>query len=85
MYARIKELEAKLERLKEESVSRVDVLNELVSQVGWDDPPRAAALSEEAFAISQRLGYTKGIGQGNSNRAIQAYYQGDFKKAIQYG
>ncbi len=85
MFTRIKELETKLAQLKEESESRVDLLNELVSEVGWDDPPRATTLSEEAFAISQRLGYTKGIGRGTFNRAIQAYYQGDFKQAIQYG
>ncbi len=85
MFTRVKDLETKLGELKEESESRVDLLNELVSEVGWDDPPRAAALSEEAFAISQKLGYTKGIGRGIFNRAIHAYYVGDFKQAIEYG
>ena len=53
MLTRIKELEAKLDPLKEESETRVDLLNELVNQVGWDDPQRAAALSEGGSVLGR--------------------------------
>jgi signal transduction histidine kinase len=88
MNPRIKKLEDDLAALSEEeaqSTTKVDILNELVSEIGWDDPERAASLATQAYELSRKISYKKGIAQGILNQAIQAYYVSDFEIALARG
>ncbi len=88
MQVRIRELEERLAALDEaesSSEERVDLLNELFMEVGWDDPPRASALSAEAMELSKKLNYAKGIARGIFNQAIQEYFVGNYEASIARG
>ena len=88
MQARIRKIEEKLAALDEGksfSEERVDLLNELFMEVGWDDAARASALSAEAMALSTKLNYAKGIARGIYNQAIQEYFVGNYEASIARG
>jgi signal transduction histidine kinase len=88
MNPRTKKLEDDLAALREEefrSAVGVDLMNELVAEIGWDDPERAATLATEAYEISRKISYEKGIAQGIVNQAIHAYFLSDYELALARG
>lgn len=88
MQAWIKRIEERLAVLAAEDPEceeRVDLLNELFMEVGWDDSARAAALSAEAYELSKKLNYAKGLARGIYNQAIQEYFDGKYEAAIAGG
>ena len=86
MVDRIKKLEDKLLELGDiRSEERVDLLNELVMEIGWDDPRRSATLANEAFALAKELSYQRGIAYGTLHQAIQYYFLTHFEEALAKG
>jgi signal transduction histidine kinase len=88
MQDRLKKIENRLAALSEDGAvleERVDLLNELFMEVGWDDAQRAAALSAEALELSKKLNYAKGLARGIYNQAIQEYFVGNYEGAITRG
>lgn len=84
----VQELETKLAALPKEkaaSEERVDLLNQLVWEIGYVDIDRATALNKEAKALSFELDYPKGIAFSTLNDAFGYYYHSDHEKALAKG
>jgi signal transduction histidine kinase len=81
----VEELEAKLASLPEDQRSsreRIDVLNQLVWEIGYVDIDRANRLNAEAKALSLELSYPKGIAFSTLNEAFGFYFHADQENAL---
>lgn len=67
-----------------EGTARVDVLNQLTYEYIGTDNKQALALNEEAFALANRLNYTKGIGKAYIYRGVYEYLSGENPLGIDY-
>ena len=84
----VEELERKLASLPQDKASsqeRVDLLNQLVWEIGYVDIDRATKLNAEAKALSLKLSYPKGIAFSTLNDAFGYYYHSDHEKALAKG
>lgn len=84
----VKELETKLASLPKDKASsreRIDLLNQLVWEIGYVDIDRATQLNAEAKSLSLELSYPKGIAFSTLNDAFGDYYHADHEKALAKG
>lgn len=83
---KIPELEKELARLgKDKSKKRIDTLNQLAWETGFNDIKKAYQFSNEAYELSLELEYEVGKANGLLMAAYYFYSQNDFEAAIKKG
>jgi len=78
---RITILESKLKKTKPESTARIDILNDLVYEIATPYPERAKKLADEAYKLSQKLKYKKGLAHADRNQGMISFFKPDPEKA----
>jgi len=80
------DLERALERAGTDPTrERVDALNALAWEVGFNDVDRSAALASEAVSLSRELGYQHGLAWGLLNAAYRDYFVARYDLAMNKG
>ncbi len=84
MREEIKKLETELAALEtaEASESKVDLLNELAWELGFDEVHRAFELSKKAHLLARKISYKKGMARSLLNQAVYRYYVAGFELAL---
>lgn len=85
---KINALEAKLRKLNKKGgdlQAKVDVLNELAWEIGFNDMERATKFAHEAFELAKKLSYQTGFAQGLLNLALSDYYYAKYELALEKG
>ena len=68
-------------RISKQDTSKVNLLNRLSVEVIYSEPERSIAYSKEAIAISNNLGYNRGLGAAYYALGRVYTTQGDFDLA----
>ncbi|MCB2220802.1 MAG: tetratricopeptide repeat protein [Bacteroidetes bacterium] len=68
----------------ENDTARVNILNQLASEVFFTDPDEIIDYAESALKISEEIDYQKGIAQAYNNLGIYYRVKGIYEKAIDY-
>ena len=84
MKEKVKELEAKLKRLKRASKNKVDTLIELAWEVWILEVKRSMQLSQEALEMAEKIGYEKGIAYAHRNLGMLYSSGADVEKGMFY-
>jgi len=66
-----------LEKISNDTV-KVDLLNDLSEAYRMAKSPKAANYVEEAFFLSEKIGFTRGIADAQKIMGIQAFYKADY-------
>lgn len=82
---KIQTLECELRNSPGDSKQRVDLLNTIAWEVGFNDMERATKAAGEAHALAKRLGYRAGLAQSLLNLAFSDYFYGKFEDAMKKG
>ena len=83
---KIPELEKELARLgKDQSKKRIDALNKLAWEIGFNDIKKAYQYSSEAYELSLAHNYDSGKAKGLLMATYYLYSQSDFEAAINKG
>src|SRR5258708_16486057 len=70
--------------LHQADTAKINVLVEQIAALRETDPARAIKLGLETVALSQQLGFAKGVGRASGSLGWIYYRRGDFLKAFEY-
>jgi len=77
-------LENKLKETEPESLARVDILNDLVYEIATPYPDRAKKFAKEAYELSKKLQYDKGLAYADRNQGMLSFFKPEPEKARDY-
>ena len=64
--------------------NKANILNN-ISQVYWgNDPDKASDYTNQCLALSERIGYKKGIGNAYNSKGVIEWYKGDYLSALEF-
>jgi serine phosphatase RsbU (regulator of sigma subunit)/Tfp pilus assembly protein PilF len=81
--SKIDSLESYLGDKKISDTSRVNALNELSRAYLQKSMDKGVKLADEAIALSEKIGFKKGLANGYNNRGVLQWQQGDFPSALE--
>ena len=82
-FTKIDSLEHKLSTL-ENSIERIDILNDLSRELLKESTDEAMRLSNEALQLSERLNYISGKADANKNLGYAHYYFQQYEQALDH-
>jgi signal transduction histidine kinase len=87
---KMKKLEKSLEDLRDKpdkgvyGKRKVDVINKIAFELCFSAPRKAQTLASQAFAMAEKLTYTKGMFDSYNKLGISYLYRSDYDKALEY-
>jgi two-component system, NtrC family, sensor kinase len=82
MTDKLATLEARLEAMPENSIERIDLLNQIAWEIWATNPTRAGELTRESLAAAEELEYGGGIAHARKNLGMLHYMRSEVEQAM---
>jgi signal transduction histidine kinase len=79
---RLQRLEERLASANEDSIERVDIINEIIYEIATSDLERCRALCAEVARISEKLNYTRGLVSVKRNQGLISLFSRQTEQAL---